>query len=73
MLRLITIVVFLVPLALSAGPASAQVGPHHSSPTSPVSIAVSGGLSAASRGNGAAAGLQLTFDMTDRLVLEAEG
>jgi hypothetical protein len=70
MLRLITIVVFLVPLALSAGPASAQVGPHHSSPTSPVSIAVSGGLSAASRGNGAAAGLQLTFDLTDRLVLD---
>lgn len=73
MLRLITIVVFLVPLALSAGPASAQVAPHHSPSTSPVSIAVSGGLSAASRGNGAAAGLQLTFDVTDRLVLEAEG
>lgn len=73
MLRLITVVVFLVPLALSAGRASAQVAPHHSSSTSPVSIAVSGGLSAASRGNGAAAGLQLTFDMTDRLVLEAEG
>ena len=73
MLRLITVFVFLVTLVVSAGPAAAQGASHHSSLTSPVSIAVSGGLSAASRGNGAAAGLQLTFDLTDRLVLEAEG
>ncbi len=73
MLRLITVFAFLVTLVLSAGPVSAQVAPPPSSSTSPVSIAVSGGLSAASRGNGAAAGLQLTFDLTDRLVLEAEG
>lgn len=38
-----------------------------------MSIAASGGLSAASRGNGVAAGMQLTFDLNDRLVLEAEG
>lgn len=73
MLRLITVVVFLVTLVLSAGPASAQGASHHSSLTSPVSIAVSGGLSAASRGNGVAAGMQLTLDLSDRLVLEAEG
>ena len=73
MLRLITVFVFIVALVVSAGPASAQVAPPPSSLTSPVSIAVSAGLSAASRGNGAAAGLQLTFDLTDRLVLEAEG
>lgn len=36
-------------------------------------MAVSGGLSAASQGTGVAAGMQLTFDLTDRLVLEAEG
>lgn len=73
MLRLITVVVSLVILVVSAAPASGQGTSHHSSLTSPVSIGVSGGLSAASRGNGAAAGLQVTFDLTDRLVLEAEG
>lgn len=72
MLRLITVVIFILTLTLSAGPASGQVAPPPAF-GSPVSMAVSGGLSAASRGNGVAAGIQLTFDLTDRLVLEAEG
>jgi hypothetical protein len=38
-----------------------------------VSIALGGGLSAASRGNGAAIGGRLMFDLTDRLAIEAEG
>lgn len=72
MSRHITLVVFLLTLA-TAGRASGQVASAAAGPASPVSIAASGGLSAASRGSGVAAGLQLTFDLTDRLVLEAEG
>lgn len=73
MLRILTVVVApFVTLVLSVGPAYGQVAPPPSF-ASPVSMAISGGLSAASRGNGVAAGIQLTFDLSDRLVLEAEG
>lgn len=73
MVRRFAVVVFPLALVIPAGTVSAQIAPSASGPASPVSIAVSGGVSAASRGNGVAAGLQLTFDLTDRLVLEAEG
>ena len=72
MSRLGTVLVVLLTV-LSAERVSGQAAPAAVSPASPVSIAASGGLSAASRGNGVAAGMQLTFDLTDRLVLEAEG
>lgn len=71
MLRILTVVVLLsVTLVLSAGPAHAQA----SAPlSSPVSISVNGGLSAASRGNGGAMGAQLALNLTDRLAIEADG
>lgn len=71
MLRILTVVVALLgTVALSAGRAYAQASPP---PSSPVSIAIGGGLSAASPGNGAAIGGRLTFDLTDRLAIEADG
>lgn len=71
MLRILTVVFALLgTAALSAGPAFAQTS---QPPSSPVSIALGGGLSAASRGNGATIGGRLTFDLTDRLAIEADG
>ena len=70
MLRILAVVALLGAVALSAGPAYAQASPP---PSSPVSIALGGGLSAASPGNGAAIGGRLMFDLTDRLAIEAEG
>ena len=71
MLRIMKVIlVVLIAHSTLLAAASAQT----SAPPAPqASIGVNGGLVAASQGNGAAMGLRIAFDLTDRFSVEADG
>lgn len=71
MLRIVKVIlVVLVAHSILLVSAAAQTS---AAPAPQASIGVNGGLVAASQGNGAAMGLQIAFDLTDRLIVEADG